>query len=239
MDTLIELTRVSTSTLATVLFEMGYRQQFLVGLTSYGGKSRFVGEAYTMRLIPGRRDLGDKPGVDLFRETVDTVPPGSVIVVDNMRDPSAACLGDLMATRLAYRKVAGLVTDGAVRDIAGLAGLDLAVHAGSVSATSRKAFFHLAGTQELVSCAGVAVVPGDIVVGDEDGVLVIPRQIADEVLADAKRREDFEVYVALELKRGAQLTGMYPPAAPALARYAEWESAGRPMPEEDAPEQQA
>ncbi len=222
MDWLAAFEGVATSTLASALYDLGYKHQFLDGLTRYGGVTRCAGEAYTMRLVPHRLDLIDEPGTDSFRETMDIAPPGSMIVVDSMSDKRAACLGDLMGLRLEYRKVAGLVSDGSIRDSASLSRLNIGVYAASVSGTSRKAYFHLAGVQEVISCAGVAVVPGDVVVADHDGAIVIPRKLALDMVEEARGREDFEAFVTEQLRQGAPLKGLYPPDAVALERYAAW-----------------
>jgi regulator of RNase E activity RraA len=225
---LAALAGLGTSTIATVLGERGYPAQFVLGLHGHGGRMEFAGYAYTMRLIPARADLVDAPGVDRFRWAVDEVPAHNVVVVDSMRDGRGACFGELMVQRLVVRNVAGVVTDGSIRDSAQIRRMDIAVLAGSVSASSRSPFFHLAGLQEPISCGGVTVLPGDVVVGDADGAVVVPRALIAELPGAARDKEAFEEYAALRLWQGAPLRTTYPPDEETKRSYTEWVSQGRP-----------
>ncbi|HWB34707.1 MAG TPA: hypothetical protein VHA75_01650 [Rugosimonospora sp.] len=219
---------VATATLATIMTERGYPQQFLAGLQSLGGRGSFAGYAYTMRLIPARPDLADAPGVDRFRWALDEVPADHVVVVDSMRDGRGACFGEMLVRRLVARGVAGVVSDGSIRDADQLRTLDIGVRAGSVNASSRSPFFALAGIQESITCAGVAVLPGDVLVGDGDGVVVVPRAMAAELAEAGRTKEEFEEYVALRLGQGAPLRTTYPPDEQTRLGYADWVSRGRP-----------
>jgi regulator of RNase E activity RraA len=221
---------IGTSTLATILGERGYPAQFLAGLHNHGGRDTFVGYAHTMRLIPARADLADEPGVDRFRFALDEVPEDHVVVVDSMRDGRGACFGEMLVRRLVERHAAGVVTDGAIRDSAQIRKLDIAVAAGSVNASSRSPYFSLAGIGEPIACGGVAVVPGDVLVGDDDGVVVVPIALAGELAAAAHDKEAFEEYVALRLGQGAPLRTTYPPNDETRRSYREWVSQGRPVP---------
>jgi regulator of RNase E activity RraA len=213
---------VSTATIASLLAAHGYRKQFLSGLRGYGA-ARLAAPAYTVRLVPSRPDLAAGP--DRFRQVIETVPAGHVLVVDSLGEPRGGVIGDMLATRMAVRGGVGLVTDGAVRDCAALAGLDLGIWAAGTNADLRGSVFTVAGTQELVACADVAVRPGDIIVADADGVIAVPEALAGEVAAQGREQEDLERYLAGRLRAGEPLEGVYPPDERRRAEYASWRTA--------------
>jgi regulator of RNase E activity RraA len=226
-DVLAKLRKVSTATLATQLFKAGLRQQFLVGVRPIDRDRRgFVGEAFTVRFIPAREDLDTlesltKPG-NLQWEAVETVAPGQVIVVDSRGDTRAASAGDMLISRTMLRGAAAFVTDGAVRDGDTIAGLPFATYAQAVTSTTRLAYFHVADLQRPIGCAGVAVYPGDVLVGDADGVVVIPRGLAAPLAEAAYEQEQLERYLHTRVHAGEPLAGVYPPNDATRREYAAW-----------------
>ena len=223
------LGRASTSTLATQLYKKGIRQPFLVGLSPVGDKFEgFVGEAYTMRFIPAREDIDplDDPyrtGNVLQWEAVEQVGPRQVIVVDSRGDTSAASAGDMLITRAMKRGAAGFVTDGAFRDGHAIAELGFPAYAKCITATTRPASFHVAELQVPIGCAGVAIYPGDILVGDRDGIIVVPRALAAELAAPAAEQEALEQYLHNRVRAGESLWGVYPPDEHTLNDYRAWQ----------------
>jgi regulator of RNase E activity RraA len=222
------LAHASTSTLATQLYRRGIRQPFLVGVRPVGaGFDGFVGEAFTMRFIPSREDvdpLGDpyRTGNVLQWEAVESVGPGQVLVVDSRTDASAASAGDILLTRAKRRGAVAFVTDGAVRDGHALAELGFPVYSREITATTRPAAFHVADLQVPIGCAGVAVYPGDVLVGDRDGVVVVPRALAAEIAEPARDQELLETYLHDRVRSGDPLWGVYPPNDETLADYDRW-----------------
>ena len=189
-EVLEQLRQVSTSTLATQLYRRGFRQPTLIGVRALSQVvDGFVGEAFTMRFIPAREDVNPldpyRSGNTLQWEAIEQVPPGQVIVVDSRGDASAASGGDMLMTRAMVRGAAGFVTDGGLRDGHVLARMPFATYASQVTITTRAAYHHVADLQVPIGCAGVAVYPGDVLVGDRDGVVVVPRALAAEIAGPA------------------------------------------------------
>ncbi|MEU6128455.1 hypothetical protein ABZ805_04690 [Saccharopolyspora sp. NPDC047091] len=225
------LKRASTATLATQLYKHGIRQPFLVGLTAVGtGFAPFAGEAFTMRFIPSREDvdpIGDpyRTGNVLQWEAVETVGPGQVIVVDSRGDTAAASAGDMLITRAMRRGAAGFLTDGAFRDGTAIAELGFPVYSRAITATTRPAAFHVADLNTPIGCAGVAVYPGDVIVGDLDGVVVVPRSLAEQIAEPAAEQEELEQWLHAKVRAGAPLWGTYPPDERTRAEYRAWKAA--------------
>lgn len=240
-DALADLGRASTATLATQLYRRGIRQPFLVGLTPVSPRFEgFVGQARTMRFIPAREDvdpMGDpyRTGNTLQWEAVEELDTGDVLVVDSRSDVSAASAGDMLVTRAMKRGAAAFVTDGAFRDGAALAELGFPAYSRAVTATTRPASFHVADLDVPIGCAGVAVYPGDILVGDRDGVIVVPRSLAAEIAAPAVEQERLESYLSDRVKGGEPLWGIYPPGEETIASYRAWQSAHAAGQVQDAP----
>jgi regulator of RNase E activity RraA len=222
------LRQASTATLATQLYRRGMRQPFLVGVRPVNpGVEGFVGEAFTMRFIPSREDvdpMGDpyRTGNTLQWEAVERVGAGQVLVVDSRENTSAASAGDILLTRAMLRGAAGFVTDGAVRDGHALAALPFPVYARAVTATTRPACFHVADLQVPIGCAGVAVYPGDVLVADRDGVIVVPRALAPVIAGPAAEQERLEAYLHERVRQGQPLWGVYPPDESTLSDYRAW-----------------
>jgi regulator of RNase E activity RraA len=224
--TLAKLKQVSTATLTTQLFKRGFRQQFLVGLRPMNpSHARFAGPAYTMRFIPAREDLETLESVrdpgdgNLQWRGVEAAPSGSVLVIDSRCDIRAASMGDTLATRLLRRGVAAMVTDGAVRDGPSFAKLPFPTFAQAMTASTRLSFFHVADLDVPIGCAGVAVYPGDIVVGDAEGVVVVPRHVVESVAEDSFSQEKLEEFIHKKIDAGAPLAGTYPPSEELIAEY--------------------
>jgi regulator of RNase E activity RraA len=226
-DTLQQLKRASTATLTTQLFKRGLRNVYLQGvhrMSKAGGN--LVGEAFTLRYIPAREDL-DHVGVfenpeHPQRKAIEVVPPGQVLVMDCRRDTRAASGGSILLTRMQVRGTAGVVTDGGLRDSDAIAGMDFPVFGAGPSAPLNLAIHHAVDLNVPIGCGGVAVFPGDIVVGDAEGVVIVPAYLAVEVARDASEQEQLEVFVLQEVAGGRALPGTYPPNADTLARYRQW-----------------
>jgi regulator of RNase E activity RraA len=229
-DVFANLARASSATLATQLYKRGIRQPVLLGLTPVGdGFDGFVGEAFTMRFIPSREDIDplDDPyrtGNTLQWEAIESVGPRQVVVVDSRDDISAASAGDMLITRAMRRGAAGFVTDGALRDGDAIAQLGFPAYSRAITATTRPAAFHVADLQVPIGCAGVAVYPGDILVGDRNGVIVVPRALAREIAGPAAEQEELEAYLHTRVQAGESLWGVYPPSPQTVSDYHTWKA---------------
>ena len=219
-----KLRQVSTSTIATQLYKRGFRQPQLLGVRPISQVADgFVAQAFTMRFIPAREDVNTldpyRSGNTLQWDAIESVPPGHVIVVDSRGDTRAASGGDMLMTRAWKRGAAGFVTDGGLRDGHVLSQLPFPTYASAVTITTRAAWHHVADLQVPIGCAGVAVYPGDVLVADRDGIIVIPRSLAAEIADPALEQEKLEGYVALKIQAGEPLWGNYPPGEKTIAEY--------------------
>lgn len=218
------LQQVSTSTVATQLYKRGFRQPQMLGVKPLSHVADgFVGEAFTMRFIPMREDVD---GLDPYRsgntlqwEAFESLQPGQVLVVDSYRSPAAASGGDMLITRAWKRGAAAVVTDGGLRDGHTLSQLPFPTYASQVTITTRAAAHHVADLQVPIGCAGVAVYPGDVLIGDRDGVLVIPRALAPEIAEQGMEQEKLEAFVNKKIHAGEPLWGNYPPGDEVKAEY--------------------
>jgi regulator of RNase E activity RraA len=228
------LKHVSSGSLTTQLFKRGLRQCFLVGLKPMNATmARFVGEAFTMRLIPAREDidtystLTPHPNPDNLQwEAVDQIKAGQVLVIDARNEIRAGTCGSILIAHMMVKGCAAIVTDGALRDGIEISQMHFPAYARQVTGTSRLSYHRVADLQVPVSCADVAVYPGDILVGDGNGVTVIPRHLAQEVARDSAQQDRFENYLSLRILAGDRLYGTYPPNAQARADFEAWERAG-------------
>ncbi|MGH8675569.1 MAG: ribonuclease activity regulator RraA [Burkholderiales bacterium] len=227
-ETIERLRHVSTATLCTQLFKRGLRNVYMQGIsrltTPSGGN--LVGPAFTMRNIPAREDLDQ---LSVFenpehpqRKAIESAPAGYVLVLDCRGEKRAASGGQILMTRLAKRGAAGLVSDGPVRDSGAIAQMDFPVYCAGGSAPLNLVQHHATDLNVPIGCGGVAVYPGDVIVGDDEGVVVIPKHLADEVAADAAEQEKLEIFVLERIEGGAALPGTYPPNAETRAAYAAW-----------------
>jgi regulator of RNase E activity RraA len=227
-QTLALLRGVSVATLCTQLFKRGFRNVFIQGIarlsTPTGGN--LVGPAYTMRNIPAREDIDQISAFDNpehpQRKGIESVPPGHVLVIDCRGETRVASGGQILTTRLKVRGGAGIVSDGPVRDSAAIAAMDFPVYCAGGSAPLNLIHHHAIDLNVPIGCGGVAVYPGDIIVGDGEGVAVIPRHLADEVARDAAEQEKMEAFILERVEQGAALPGTYPPNAQTRADFDAW-----------------
>ncbi len=210
-----KLKKVSTATIATCLFKRGLKNQFIQDLKPLKlGKPTMVGEAYTLRYIPAREDLNPitvfKDPKHLQRIAVEECPKGAILVIDSRKDARAASAGSILATRLMVRGVAGIVTDGGFRDSAEIADLDFSSYHNRPSAPTNLTLHQAIAINEPIGCGDVAVFPGDMLVGDDDGVMVIPANIVDEVADECLQMTLFEEFVMERVKKRKSIIGLYP-----------------------------
>ena len=223
-ETIEALGRASTATLQTQLFSRGLRNTFLFSLRPLApDTARFVGEAFTLRYIPAREDLDV---LDAFQDpahpqrlAIESVGPGQVLVMDCRGEGRAASAGHILITRLQRRGAVALVTDGSVRDSPQLRRESFPVFTSAVSATTNLVLHHAVDMQVPIGCAGVPVFPGDILVGDEEGVVVIPRHLAAQIAQPAAEQEELERFILRRIQAGAALPGTYPPDDSTLSAF--------------------
>ena len=218
------LSGVTTATLTTILLKKGLRNVWLRGPQPLRkGMPRTVGRAFTLRFVPAREDLATPESWASpisTRAAIEAMPPGCIAVVDAMGVKDAGILGDILCARMAKRGVAALVTDGVVRDVAGVLATGLPVWCSGAAAPPSVAGLTFVAWQEPIACGGVAVFPGDVVVVDDDGAVLIPAALLDDVLLQAPEQERLEAWIMSEVEQGAALPGLYPPNAENKARYA-------------------
>ncbi len=221
---------VSTATIATALFKRGLKNQFIQETKPLKqGKQIMVGQAYTLRYIPAREDLNQ---IEVFRDpkhlqrvAVEECPAGYVLVIDSRKDARAASAGSILATRLMKRGCAGIVTDGGFRDSTEIADLDFPSFHKCPSAPTNLTLHQAIAINEPIGCGDVAVFPGDFIVGDDDGVMVIPAEIADEVANECLQMTLFEEFVMEKVNEGETIIGLYPPTSPkTLKDFEAWKS---------------
>jgi regulator of RNase E activity RraA len=217
------LSAVSTATITTILLKKGLRNVWMRGTRPLApNQRRLVGPAFTMRFVPAREDLATPESWSSPRSTraaIEDMPEGCIAVVDAMGITDAGIFGDLLCARIKKRGVVALVTDGVVRDVAGVLGTGLPVWCQGTAAPPSVAGLTFVNWQEPIGCGGVAVFPNDTIVTDADGAVVIPQALVDEVVATAPEQERFENWIMGEIEKGTPLPGLYPPNAEAKARY--------------------
>jgi regulator of RNase E activity RraA len=219
-ETREKLKAVSTATLCTALFKRGLRNQFIQDVLPVNTQRdlktpNMVGEAFTLRYIPAREDLNP---ITVFqdrahpqRKAVESCPPGAVFVIDSRKDARAASAGSILVTRLMKRGVAGVVTDGGFRDSPEIALLAIPAYHRRPSAPTNLTLHQALDINLPIGCGDVAVWPGDVVVGDGEGVVVIPAAIADEIADEATEMTAFEDFVTERVQQGQSILGLYPP----------------------------
>jgi regulator of RNase E activity RraA len=223
-----QLRHVSVATLCTQLFKRGFRNVYLQGvgrLTRPSG-GNLVGPAFTMRNIPAREDLDQISAFDdpdhPQRKGIESVPQGHVLVIDCRGETRVASGGQILTTRLKVRGAAGLVSDGPVRDSGPISQMDFPVYCAGGSAPLNLIHHHAIDLNVPIGCGGVPVYPGDVIVGDDEGVVVIPAHLAEEVARDATEQEKMEAFVLERIEGGARLAGTYPPNADTRAAFEVW-----------------
>ena len=227
-----KLQKVSTATVATCLFKQGLKNLFIQGVKPLKpGKSTMVGEAYTLRYIPAREDLNP---ISVFKDpkhpqrvAVEECPEGAVWVIDSRNNAKAASAGSILATRLMKRGAAGIVTDGGFRDSAEIAALEMPSYHKIPSAPTNLTLHQAIDINVPIACGEVAIFPGDVLIGDDDGVMVIPAHLAEEVANECEAMTLFEEFVMEKVNEGHQIIGLYPLTDPKwLDEFEDWKKAG-------------
>lgn len=222
-----KLRKVSTATLTTCLFKRGLRNVFIQDVRPLNPDApRMVGEAFTLRYIPAREDLDTLDQYEDWehpqRKAVESCPEGHVLVMDSRKDARAASAGDILVSRLMKRGVAGVVTDGGFRDSPTIAKLPFPAYHSRPSAPTGPILHHACDIDLPIGCGDVAVYPGDIVVGDGEGVVVIPARLANEVAEEAFEMTAYEDFVEEKVLEGRRIFGIYPPTPESRAEFAAW-----------------
>jgi regulator of RNase E activity RraA len=232
-DTRAKLRTVSTATLATALYKRGLRRQVIQDVRPLRPlEESMVGEAYTLRYMPAREDLNElavfRDRAHPQRKAVEECPPGAVLVMDSRKDARAASAGGILVTRLMQRGVAGVVTDGGFRDSAEIATLAIPAFHQRPSAPTNLTLHQAIAINEPIGCGDAPVFPGDVIVGDNDGVIVIPAHLADEIAAEAVEMTAFEDFVTEKVREGRSILGLYPATdEQTLVDFAAWRKANR------------
>ena len=223
-----KLRTISTATVATALFKRGFRNQFIQNVHPLSpGQGVMVGEAFTLRYMPAREDLNQ---LAVFRDrghpqrkAIEECPPGHVMVMDSRKDARAASAGSILVTRLMKRGVAGVVTDGGFRDSAEIARLGFPAYHQRPSAPTNLTLHQAIDINVPIGCGDAPVFPGDVILGDSDGVIVIPAHIADEIAEEAFEMTAYEDFVTEQVTGGMGIYGLYPATNEAsLVAFAAW-----------------
>ena len=231
-EVIIALRESGTPTIANILFNQGFKNTFMAGLSPLTkDQNHFAGPAYTLRFIPSREDLDSLENYtrddNLHRRAVEECPAGSVLVIDAMDCLKASSAGDMMALRLKTRGVAAMVTNGGFRDSAGIIKSGLPAFQRRAALPPTPIALHPVALNKPVGCAGVAVYPNDIIVGDSEGVVVIPQHLAGEVARTAPAAAEYEEYVQLRVREGKSIFGLFPATQESLRDFQEWKAAGK------------
>ncbi len=225
------LSRVTTATITTLLLKKGLRNVWMRGTRPLGpGQPRLVGPAFTLRFVPAREDLATPESWSKpisTRGAIEAMPEGCIAVADAMGVTDAGIFGDILCARMRKRGVAGLVTDGVLRDAAGVRSTGLPVWCQGAAAPPSVAALTFVNWGEPIGCGGVAVFPDDVVVVDDDGAVLIPQALVDEIVATAPEQERLEGWIMDEVGKGVALPGLYPPNAESKARYEALKAAGQ------------
>lgn len=225
-DVYARLRNVTTATITTMLLKKGIRKCWLSGTKPLGNPGeRLIGPAFTMRFVPAREDLATPASWASpisTRAAIEAMPEGCIAVADAMGIDSAGIFGDILVMRMKMRGVSALVTDGVVRDKVGVLKTELPVWCNGAAAPASVNGLTFVGWQEPIGCGGCAIFPGDLIVADDDGAVVIPKDLIDFVLAEGEEHERYETWVVSEVGRGVPLPGLYPANDEAKARYETW-----------------
>ncbi len=222
---------ITTATITTVLLKKGLRNVWLRGTRPLKpGQPRLVGPAFTMRFVPAREDLATPESWASPRSTrgaIEDMPAGCITVIDAMGVTDAGVFGDILCARMHQRGVTALVTDGVLRDVAGVLKTGLPIWCQGATAPPSVAGLTFVNWQEPIACGGVAVFPDDVIVADEDGAVVIPKALLDHVVETGVEQERLEAWIMTEVERGVPLPGLYPANAETRARYQAWTESQR------------
>lgn len=225
-----KLRKVSTATVATCLFKKGLKNQFIQHVKPLKlGRPTMVGEAYTLRYIPAREDLNPitvfRDPKHLQRVAVEECPEGAVMVIDSRQNARAASAGSILVTRLMVRNAEGIVTDGGFRDFAEIADLNFSSYHNRPTAPTNLTLHQAIAINDPIGCGDVAVFPGDIILGDDDGVMVIPAHLADEVADECIQMTMYEEFVIEQVQGGRAVIGLYPMVDESIkAEFEKWKS---------------
>ena len=217
------LSKVTTASITTILLKKGLRNVWLRGTRPIkAGQGRLVGRAFTLRFVPAREDLATPAswGSPIStRAAIEAMPESAIVVADSMGVTDAGIFGDILCARMAKKKVAGLVTDGVMRDMSGVLATGLPVWCQGAAAPPSVAGLTFVSWQEPIGCGGVAVFPGDTIVVDDDGAVVIPAALLEKIVPEAAEQEQLEEWIMGEIGKGVPLPGLYPANAETMARY--------------------
>ena len=232
-ETMKNFLYASTATVSMQMLKRGFRNCAISGIRPLNpAAARLVGPAFTLRYIPSREDLDKPPSPsdppNAQRTAIEESPPGSVLVIATESNTRSGTLGDILALRLKARGIAGVLSDGAMRDTPVIGKFDFPVYCAAAAAPPSMANLRPIEVQTPVGIRGVPVYPGDVIVADEDGAIVVPRPIADEVARDSFEQERLEKFVAIRISQGRDIVGVYPPNDQTKADYQAWIKAGEP-----------
>ena len=206
---------ISTATIATCLFKRGFRNQFIQNVVPiHSCENNMIGTAYTLRYIPAREDLNSievfKDSKHLQRVAIEECPINSVLIIDSRKDARAASAGSILISRLRQKGVSGIVTDGGFRDTQEISDLEYPAYHQRPSAPTNLTLHHAIAINEPIACGDVAVFPNDLIIGDKDGVIVIPKHLAEEIADEALEMNIYEEFVLFKLTQGEKIIGLYP-----------------------------
>ncbi|OOG50379.1 ribonuclease activity regulator RraA [Polaromonas sp. C04] len=232
-ETRARLARCGAATLANALLTRGLRNAFLLGLHAVApDQPALIGPAWTLRFIPAREDKDSMAlyarNDSLHRRAIEECPPGAVLVMSTGGDLSASCMGDMMALRLKVRGAAGVVTDGGYRDTPGIIATGLPCFQRAPSGPATPIALHPVEFNAPIGCAGIAIYPNDVIVGDGEGVVAIPRHLVDEIAAECGGIADYEAFVSMHIRRGRSIFGLFPATPESTQEYQRWVADGRP-----------
>lgn len=228
-----QLQQVGSANVANVLLKRGFKNAMMLGLKPlFHNQEKLIGPAYTLRFIPAREDIDRMANYlrddNKHRLAIEQCPSGSVLVIDAFGSVCAASMGDMMAARLQYRGVSGVVTDGGYRDSAAIVAIGLPCFQRQNAPPATPIALHPLSLNEPIGCAGVAIYPGDIVFGDADGVVVIPAHLVDEVAQEALDNVEYERFAALHIARGRSIFEVFPATDASRKAYEQWLAQGQP-----------
>ncbi|AXY57606.1 ribonuclease activity regulator RraA [Acinetobacter chinensis] len=225
-----KLMRVGTANIANVLLKHGFKNVMMHGIFPIdASQPQLVGPAYTLRFMPSREDLDNMTNYsrndNMHRRAIEECPEGAVLVIDAFGNTKASSMGDMMAARLKYRGVSGVVTDGGYRDSPAIHAVGLPCFQKHNAPPATPIALHPIALNEPVGCGGVAVYPGDIIVGDGDGVVVIPQALVDQVADEALDAFEYESFAALQIQQGHSIFGLFPATEDSRKEYSIWKCA--------------
>ena len=221
------LSGVATATLTAQLQRRGIRNAFFTGLAPIKPGQRMIGTAKTLRYVPMREDLVPtlQAGVNAQRRAVETIEPGQVLVIEARNSPEAGTIGDVLSMRALARGATGIITDGCVRDSAAVGQLGIPVYLRTSHAATLSRDHLPLDIDIPIACAGVLVMPGDVIVGDDDGAMVIPAALVEEVARDAAEQESRDAWSFERVRAGDSTVGVFPISVERMAEYAAWKVA--------------